>query len=252
MLVSKKSDIIGLIPARLNSTRLPEKPLANLLGKSMVQRVYESAIESIFLSDVIVLTDHAKIYDHVFGFGGKALMTSESCQTGTERILEVYAALPNYDIYLNIQGDEPLIHSSHLDQVSRLMLNHKFEYAVGSLALEITNHDELVNPNICKVVLNANNQAMYFSRSAIPFVRNQDPRLKHYKHMGLYAYTNSFLRILPDMSGSPLEISESLEQLKWLYNSVPIYLDITDRDTIAIDTEEDLNKVIAVLREQNV
>lgn len=247
-LINKK--ILGLIPARLNSTRLPEKPLANILGKTMIQRVYESAKESMFLSELLVLTDHAKIYDHVIEFGGKALMTSESCQTGTERILEAYYLNNDYDLYVNIQGDEPLVKKSHIDQVCELMID-KTEMAVGTLALPVSSVKEIESSNMCKVVLDSKGQAMYFSRSVIPFSRNEVSEMKYYKHMGLYSYTNSFLSKLNTFEGSSLEVAESLEQLKWLYNGVPIYVSLTNIDTIAVDTASDLEEVIKVLSKDN-
>lgn len=243
--------IIGLIPARYASSRLPAKPLCLISGKSMIQRVYEQALKSELLSEVIVATDDIRIHDHVLGFGGNCMMTSPEHKNGTERCIAAYQALEKQgrksDFIINIQGDEPFLQPDQLNLLCNSMLVQ--EASVYTLITKITNNDELLNPNVVKVVRNHAGKALYFSRSAIPYGRDllQSEWIKNYdfyKHIGLYGFNTSILNELITLNISSLENAEKLEQLRWLENGFDIHTAITEMDSISVDTPEDLEKAI--------
>lgn len=238
--------VLAVIPARFASTRFPGKPLVAIQGKTMVQRVYEQVMKVENINEVIVATDDIRILEHVASFGGKAVMTHAGHLSGTDRCAEVCQHFPSAAWVLNIQGDEPFIQP---EQIERLLETiKKSPSGVATLAKKITDPAQLDNPNIVKVVRNNAGNALYFSRLPIPFIRGAEPadRLAselHYKHIGLYGFQKSTLLKLTQLPTSPLELAESLEQLRWLDHGFPIQVGITDLETIGIDTPEDLSKV---------
>lgn len=238
--------VIGIIPARYASTRFPAKPLVDIAGKTMIQRVYEQALKC-DLDHVVVATDDERIASVIRNFGGEVAMTSTSHQSGTDRCAEVALALPDYDIIINIQGDEPFIDPQQISLVKSCFTDETIKLA--TLIKEIHTDEELYNPNIPKVVINTSQQAIYFSRHPIPYLRNvataEDWVTTHqfYKHIGIYGYTRSTLLEITKLRPSPLELAESLEQLRWLENGYQIQTKVTGLETIAIDTPEDLQKI---------
>lgn len=235
--------ILGLIPARYASSRFPAKPLVDIGGKSMIRRVYEQARKSGSLSDVVVATDHAEIYDHVRLFGGHVCMTRESHVSGTDRCYEALTLQPEtYDYVINIQGDEPFIQPAQIDLLAS-RLNGTTE--IATLVKSITNPEQLFNPNIVKAVVSKRGEALYFSRSTIPHIRNtgEDEWMKKhtfFKHIGMYAYRSDILAQLTQLPVSTLEKAESLEQLRWLENGFRVTVAETIIETLGIDTPEDL------------
>lgn len=242
--------IIGIIPSRYASTRFPAKSLAMIKGKSMVQRVYEQAQQSSALNEVVVATDHKEIFDHVKKFGGIACMTKADHVSGTDRCFEALTLQhTKYDYVINIQGDEPFIQPTQID-----LLAGKLDAIteIATLVKQLETEEQLFNPNVVKAVLTDNGDALYFSRSPIPHVRNTPLSQwleKHtfYKHIGMYAYRADILERLTRLSVSTLEKAESLEQLRWLENGFRISVAETFSETIGIDTPEDLEKAIARL-----
>lgn len=239
--------VLGVIPARYESTRFPGKPLVDIRGKSMIARVYERCCKAKNLDQVIVATDDQRIYDHVASFGGQVMMTSERHRSGTDRCAEVAAKLQELEIVVNIQGDEPFIDPNQIDQLVRLFDEESSEVDIATLAKKIDSEKALLDPNIVKVVFNARSEALYFSRSTIPFVRNlaSSQWLRHhdfYKHIGIYAFRNEVLQKCAALSQGRLEIMESLEQLRWLEAGYNISIGLTELETMGIDTPEDLEK----------
>ncbi len=239
--------IIGIIPARYASSRFSGKPLVNIGGKTMIQRVYEQAKKSKALFDVVVATDDERIENHVVNFGGNVVMTSASHQSGTDRCYEAATKLSGItDIVINIQGDEPFIYPEQIDLVASCF--HDNSVDIATLVKKINSQEELFNVNTPKVVLNKNNEAIYFSRQTIPHIRGKETSewLKvhtFYKHIGIYAYRTSILKELTSLSPSLLENAEALEQLRWIENGYKIKVKTTDFESIAIDTPEDLKKI---------
>ncbi|QNN44111.1 3-deoxy-manno-octulosonate cytidylyltransferase [Pedobacter roseus] len=238
--------VIGIIPARHASTRFPGKPLVDIAGKSMIQRVYEQASKAKSLSKVVVATDDVRIADEVKRFGGEFIFTSSDHQSGTDRCAEVIEALPGFDIVINIQGDEPFIEPAQIELLASCFTEEKVQLA--TLIKSIHNQESVYNPNSPKVVIDVNGRAMYFSRSPIPFIRNGEPGVwaeKHqfYKHIGIYGYRTESLKAITKLPPSSLEIAESLEQLRWIENGFYIQTKVTDLETVAIDTPEDLLKL---------
>lgn len=240
-------NITGIIPARFASTRFPGKPLIDIGGKSMIMRVYDQAKKSNSIKDVIVATDDTRIFDHVLQHGGKAVMTSSSHQSGTDRCGEVLSTLAvKPDVVFNIQGDEPFIHPEPLDLLAACF--NESTTRIASLAKKITDTDVLMSPNVPKVILNHNSEAIYFSRAAIPHFRGKAEKEwteahTYFKHIGIYAYRSEILPQLAALKPSSLEIAESLEQLRWLENGYSIKMAITTQESVSIDVPEDLNKI---------
>ena len=230
---------LGIIPARFGSTRFPGKPLIEINGKSMIRRVIDQAEKCSSLSDVWVATDDERIFKHVEEYGCKAFYTSEDCNSGTERICEL---LPNieghFDFVLNIQGDEPFVHVASLEELSNAIIHSNSD--IATLAVQIGNSEEAIDSNRVKVVFSNSGRAMYFSRSTIPFARNGEP--DYFKHLGVYAYTTNALQKLKTLKPSSLEMTESLEQLRWLENDLTISVVVTSHDSTGIDTPADLLK----------
>ncbi len=239
--------ILGIIPARYASTRFPAKPLADIGGKSMIQRVYEQVKKSTRITDVIVATDHAEIMNHVTQFGGRVRVTKESHVSGTDRCYEALTLQKaKFDYVINIQGDEPFIQPEQIDLLAGL-LDGKTE--IATLVKKIEDKDQLFNPNVVKAVVSEKGEALYFSRSTVPHIRNTTEgewMNKHtfYKHIGMYAYRTDVLKQLTALPVSPLEKAESLEQLRWLENGFRIKVAETKTETIGIDTPEDLQKAL--------
>lgn len=243
--------IIGIIPSRYASTRFPAKSLAVIKGKSMIQRVYEQARQSSALNDVIVATDHKEIFDHVKKFGGAVTMTKSDHVSGTDRCHEALThQRTKYDYAINIQGDEPFIQPEQID-----LLAGRLDGAteIATLVKSVESTEQLFNPNVVKVVCNDIMQALYFSRSPIPHIRNTPEhewlsKHKFYKHIGMYAYRTDVLERLHRLSVSSLEKAESLEQLRWLEHGFTISVVETTTETMGIDTPEDLEKAISALK----
>jgi len=238
---------IAIIPARYASTRFPGKPLVNIKGKPMVQHVYDKAIESKVFDKVIVATDDVRIEKVVKGFGGAVMITSDQHQSGTDRCGEVINSLDeDFDIAVNIQGDEPFIHVEQLEQLVTLFDNPNTD--IATLKKQLNNIEDVHNPNIVKVVSALDKRALYFSRNPIPFTRGSEKEkwlTKHdyYKHLGLYGYRVNVLKKLVKLPTSSLENCESLEQLRWLQNGFSIFIDETEHESIGIDTPEDLERL---------
>jgi 3-deoxy-manno-octulosonate cytidylyltransferase (CMP-KDO synthetase) len=243
--------IIGIIPARYASTRFPGKPLADLGGQSMIERVYKQAKKSKSLAKVVVATEHSSIFDHVVGFGGEACMTSEHHPSGTDRCYEALTKEKEiFDYAINIQGDEPFIESGQIDLLASY-LDGKTQLA--TLIKQIDTYEQLYNNSEVKVTFNKNNEALYFSRAVIPFLQKVDLKdlLEHfdfYKHVGMYAYRADILKEITQLEISPLEKAESLEQLRWMENGYTIKVVKTDVETMCVDTPEDLEVARRILR----
>lgn len=238
---------IGIIPARYASTRFPAKPLAMLGGKPVIQRVYEQV--NGILDDACVATDDERIEAAVKAFGGKVVMTSTEHRSGTDRVQEAFEKVgEGYDVVVNIQGDEPFIQPSQLEAVKACFEDEATQ--IATLVKPFTEADgweALQNPNSPKVVVDGRMNALYFSRSVIPYLRGVEKeewlkRHTYYKHIGLYAYRAEVLREITRLPQSSLELAESLEQLRWLENGYRIKVGITHTETIGIDTPEDLEK----------
>ena len=228
--------ISGIIPARYASSRFPGKPLANIKGKPMIQWVYEQASKAKLLSEVIVATDNQRIFDCVKSFGGKVEMTAESHRNGTERIAEV-AARSNSDAFINIQGDEPFIAPEQIDQIAELLNNGA---KIATLVKNLEEETDIQNPNTVKVARALSGEALYFSRFPIPFNRNIANKTNYWQHIGIYGFGKGVLEQLVKLAPTPLEQSESLEQLRWLENGYAIQTAETDLHNISVDTKADL------------
>ncbi|MCR5197657.1 MAG: 3-deoxy-manno-octulosonate cytidylyltransferase [Prevotella sp.] len=240
---------IGIIPARYASTRFPGKPLAMLGGKPVIQRVYEQ-VKSV-LGQAWVATDDERILQAVEAFGGQAVMTRSDHKSGTDRIEEAAQKIgTTADVIINVQGDEPFIQRSQLQTIIHLFDDPDTQ--IGTIGKPFESMEQVLNPNSPKIVCDVRGYAMYFSRSVIPFVRGQeqDSWLTHFpylKHLGLYAYRRSVLHEITQLPQSPLELAESLEQLRWLQNGYRIKVGLSDVETVGIDTPEDLARAEAFL-----
>ena len=246
---------MAIIPARYASTRFPAKPLALLGGKPIVQRVYEQVAKMV--ERVVVATDDERIYDTVASFGGEVVMTSPNLKSGTDRCAEAYEKMGyEADIVINVQGDEPFIVTEQIATLVKCFENEAIDIAtlVKPFSAE-SGIEALENPNSPKVVINKRGEAIYFSRSAVPYLRDVERSewLKHhtfYKHIGIYAFRAKTLGEITQLPQSPLEQAEKLEQLRWLENGYRIGVGITDIETIGIDTPEDLERAEQFLKEQ--
>jgi 3-deoxy-manno-octulosonate cytidylyltransferase (CMP-KDO synthetase) len=236
---------VAIIPSRIASTRLPRKPLRQILGKPMIQRVYEAACACRGLNDVIIATDSDEIFDLCQQRGWNVRMSSGQCRSGTDRVREVARSL-SADIYVNVQGDEPLARPEHLDTLLSVM---KPGVEVGTVYTPCPVED-VNNPNAVKIVTASNGRALYFSRATIPFDRDRRGDLRYFKHLGFYAYTPQALEQFCLWPESELERSERLEQLRFLDHGLDIYAAETPFDTVGVDTEDDLQRVEQILRRQ--
>jgi 3-deoxy-manno-octulosonate cytidylyltransferase (CMP-KDO synthetase) len=248
--------ILGIIPARYGSTRLGGKPLLDIHGKSMIRRVYERA--TISIDDLYVATDDQRIVEEVDAFNGNSIMTSSHHNSGTNRCLEAYEKISQatgktYDVIINIQGDEPLLDPEQLDTLKSLFTD---EYIMmGTLVSPVNNPLDLDNESEAFVVFDKNKNALYFSRSVIPYVKGVSraqwfDNHTFYKHVGMYAYTPEALEIFANLPISKLETIEGLEQNRWLENGYSIKVAITDRPGICVDTPEDLERIRAIIKKQ--
>jgi 3-deoxy-manno-octulosonate cytidylyltransferase (CMP-KDO synthetase) len=238
---------LGVIPARYGAQRFPGKPLAMIAGKPLVQRVYEQAAKAQSLDKLIVATEDTRVLEAVEAFGGDAMLTSPQCATGTDRVAEVARAI-DCELVLNIQGDEPLMRPEMIDQLVAGMLEEP-DCVMGTLARKINAPEQIANPNVVKVVIARTGNALYFSRSAIPFVRDAGGEATFYKHLGIYAYRREFLLKFVELPASELEKAEKLEQLRALENGYPIRVWITPHDSIGVDRPEDVELIEKVLDE---
>jgi len=240
---------LGIIPARYASTRFPGKPLAMIHGRPMIQHVYERA--SRVVPEVWVATDDERIAKAVEQFGGKVVMTGRYHRSGTERCEEALQLISlrlnrHFDVVINIQGDEPFIQERQLQQIMECFDDETT--AIATLVKRIDNKDDLFNPNIPKVIVGRQGQALYFSRSVIPYLRDvpSDEWITHklwLKHIGLYAYRSEVLKTITQLSPAPPELAESLEQLRWLWHGYSIRVAETDIENMAVDTPEDLERI---------
>jgi 3-deoxy-manno-octulosonate cytidylyltransferase (CMP-KDO synthetase) len=241
--------IAGIIPARYASTRFPGKALADINGKSMIQRVYEQAAKSAALDTVVVATDDERILQHVRSFGGNAVMTAAHHPSGTDRCFEALQQLgTGYKYVINIQGDEPLIDPAQIDELAAVLQDCTTE--IATQMIPVSNHEELFDKGEVKIVLNTAREALYFSRMVIPFIKGVDEKEWHlhhqyYRHVGMYAYRTDVLERITELGVSSLEQAESLEQLRWLENGFKIKCVPTTYDSHCIDTPEDLARMLA-------
>lgn len=241
--------IIGIIPARFASTRFEGKPLVEIEGKSMIQRTYEQAAKCTDLIQIWVATDDERIFNHVKNFGGNVVMTDPTHLSGTDRIAQAVRILAtDADAVINIQGDEPFIQPAQIKKVAAMLRQPNVQ--IATLAKRLTKNEDVLNPNIVKVVFDTNGKALYFSRNPIPYLRGIDPSVwvthtAFYKHIGLYGYQKSVLFDITALAPSHLELAESLEQLRWLAAGLGIQISVTDLETIGIDTPEDLQKILS-------
>lgn len=250
--------ILGIIPARFASTRFPGKPLIDILGKSMLQRVFEQAKKCTELSDIVIATDDERISAHAKSFGANVVITKAEHPSGTDRSFEAYlkhntcsepGRTKKYDYIINIQGDEPFIDPS---QITLLTNNCDGDTELATLMIKCNNHEVLFDKGEVKITLNTNNEALYFSRMVIPFIKGVDEKEWHkhfnyYRHVGMYAYRTDILEKITKLKPSPLEIAESLEQLRWLENGFKIKCVETEHDSHCVDTPEDIEKVLKLM-----
>ncbi|HOY37916.1 MAG: 3-deoxy-manno-octulosonate cytidylyltransferase [Bacteroidales bacterium] len=240
---------IAIIPARYGSKRFPGKPLALINGKIMVQRVYEQALKA--FEFVYVATEDTRIFDAVNSFGGNVVMTSKKHRSGTDRCAEAIRIISDtlktsFDVVVNIQGDEPFIQIEQLNEIKKCFRSKSTQ--IATLIKPINNQDDIFNPNKPKVVINQKNEAIYFSRSPIPFIRGVKElrwitNHQYYKHIGLYAYRSGVLTEITKLLPSPLELAESLEQLRWIEYGYKIKTAFTEHESISVDTPKDLEQI---------
>ena len=238
---------IGVIPSRYGSTRLPGKPLKDICGKSMVQRVYEAVQGASMIDDVIVATDDERIVEEVRSFGGRAVITSPKHPNGTSRIAEAVESL-DVDLVINIQGDEPFIRGVMIDELLEVMIKDP-GISMATLCYQLTDPATFTNENVVKVVSDIHGNALYFSRSMIPFPRKADA-LKVYEHLGIYGYRKDFLQKYIALEDTPLSMTESLEQLKVLEHGYRIFVVETEHEyhALSIDTQEDLEEARRIIQ----
>lgn len=241
--------IAGIIPARYASSRFPGKPLAIIQDKPMIQHVYDQAIKADQLSEIIIATDDRRIEKAVKDFGGKVMMTDPAHSSGTERCAEIQQALKQtgnlFDVFINIQGDEPFIDPEQIDLVASCFKEENVQ--IATLSKKIYTKDELFNTNVVKVITDKYGKAIYFSRQAIPFIRGLEleswtHKSLHFKHIGIYGYQSAILEKIVKLKQSPLEESESLEQLRWIENGYSIMVKETNIESFGVDVPEDLSK----------
>lgn len=238
--------ILGIIPARLSSTRLAQKMLADVHGKPLIYYAWRQAKQSKMLNDLIIATDSERIADAVRGFGGVVVMTSAEHQSGTDRVAEA-AGMYSHDIVLNIQGDEPVISPSAIDAVAQLLLDDP-EAVMGTVATPFRSDEDIAYPGSAKVVLDKNNYALYFSRFPIPYARN--PFTHYLKQVAVYSFRREFLLKYASLPQGPLEMAEGLEHLRALENGYRIKVAVGNFDSLSVDYPEDLERVRKVLAHQ--
>ena len=231
---------LGIIPSRFASTRLPGKPLINIAGKSMIQRVYEQCKKSLLLNQLVVATDDERIYQHVNEFGGNVIMTSTAHESGTDRCNEIILnSNIAYDIIVNIQGDEPFINPKQIDQTITNLINSKAD--IATLAKKIDDLKLVFDTNTPKVIFNKKTK---IAKDFVRKIHNINKNKKYYKHVGIYAFRAKVLNEISKLSQTKREINEKLEQLRWLENNYQIAVAITDHESLSIDTQEDLKNLL--------
>ena len=241
--------IVGIIPARMGSTRFPGKALADIGGKSMVQRVWEQVKKANSLSEVLVATDDSAIFQTVLSFGGKAIMTSVNHVSGTDRCQEAYANWgETADYIINIQGDEPFINPIEIDRLASICIEKQPELA--TLAIPFEKPEDLLSPNTAKCIVNKHGHALYFSRSVVPYIRSVMTNAEwlqsfpYLSHIGMYAYRADILAEITQLPPSPLEQAESLEMLRWVENGYTIQVGTAQHASHGVDTPQDLDRVM--------
>jgi 3-deoxy-manno-octulosonate cytidylyltransferase (CMP-KDO synthetase) len=243
--------IAGIIPARFASTRFPGKALVDIKGKTMIQRVYEQAQKSNALDTLVVATDDVRILEHVLSFGGNAVMTAADHPSGTDRCYDALKQLSgNYNYVINIQGDEPMIDPEQINELAAVLTDGQTE--IATQMIPVSSHDMLFDTGEVKIVLNSAQEAMYFSRMVIPYIKGVPEREWHlhhtyYRHVGMYAYRSDILKKITRVSVSSLEKAESLEQLRWVENGFRIKCVPTTYESHCIDTQEDLARMLAIM-----
>ncbi len=241
--------VLGVIPARFASTRLEGKPILRIGDKPMVVHVYQNALKSSFLNKVVIATDHIHIYETCQKFGCNVIMTSESHPSGTDRVIEVSEQFLDFDVIINIQGDEPFLNSNSIDELVQIFIQNP-NAEIATLVKKIDNSEDLWADSVVKCVKDSFGKALYFSRSVIPYLRSEKNKelwhQKHsfWKHLGIYGYTHKALQKIKMLNQSSLEQCESLEQLRWLENSLQIYTSETSFQSLAVDTLEDYHRAI--------
>lgn len=244
------TQIVGIIPARYDAKRLPGKPLALIQDRPMIQHVYERAAKAATLQRLVVATDDPRIERAVAKFGGEVLMTSRDHPSGTDRVAEAsrQLMLQGDAIVVNIQGDEPLVQAEMIDSLAQI-LQKNTDVPMATLAYPDTDRNDLLDPDVVKVVLDAKGRALYFSRSPIPAVRDESSPPPYYKHLGFYGYRNGFLQEFTKLSPGVLEKLEKLEQLRALEHGFSISVVISPSDSISVDTAEDLARVRKIMEQ---
>ncbi len=242
--------IIGIIPVRYNSSRFPGKPLVPILGKTLIERTYLQAKQCTLLHTIVIATDDERIFAEAKRFGAHVVMTSESCLNGTERMADVIRTYPEFasaDIYINIQGDEPTVEATIIDTLVSIMIQHPNEQ-MATLITPITDSEKIRSPSTCKCVFDKNGHALYFSRSEIPYKKQN---YTTYKHIGLYAFRRDFLLHYVTMPNTPLQLAEDLEMLKVLENGYKIRVCEVQSQSIDVNNPEDIQKVEELLCKQS-
>ena len=242
--------IIGIIPARYASTRFPGKPLAMIKGKSMIQRVYEQTAKSASLSEVIIATDDERISSHAKSFGAPVVITREEHPSGTDRCFEAYQKHgKKFDYVINVQGDEPFIDPDQINSLAEICTGN---VEIATQMIRCASYEVLFDMGEVKIVLNSRKEALYFSRSVIPAIKNKDEKewhrhFEYYRHVGMYAYRTDVLEKITRLKPSSLEMAESLEQLRWLEHGYKITCSETSYDSHCVDTPEDIEKVMRLM-----
>jgi len=245
--------IIGIIPARYASTRFPGKPLIQINGKSMIQRVYEQAAKSKLMTKIIIATDDDRIAEHAKSFGAEVVITKAEHPSGTDRCFEAYQLNgQNFDYVLNIQGDEPFLDPEQIDSLAQGCAE---DVEIATQMIKCTDHDVLFDKGEVKIILNSNKEALYFSRNVIPFIKGKDEKEWHkhfdyYRHVGMYAYRTDILEKITQLNPSALELAESLEQLRWVEHGYKIKCIETSFESHCVDTPEDIEKVMRLMNIQ--
>lgn len=239
--------VLAVIPARLKSTRLPDKVLREICGKSLIQRVYEQVMQAKLVTKVLIAVDDTQVAEHINSFKGEWMMTDSKLPSGTDRCAYVSSMNPEFTHVINIQGDEPFINPKVIDQLIELITGSDVD--IASVMNRVDDPSDYSNPNIVKLVVNKYSEALYFSRSPIPFQRDQQSlewslNESSYRHIGIYAYRSRVLQLISNLPVGNLERIEMLEQLRWLEAGFKIKMSLTDYKGFGIDTEEDLRKAI--------
>lgn len=255
MTAGSRQQVLGIIPARFNSFRFPGKPLAAIAGKSLIQRTYENAKRAAMFTELVVATDDARIYDHVQGFGGRAVMTPEQCPTGSHRaayVLEQTSDYDDYEIVVNVQGDEPCVAPVLFEDLCKSLQNDR-EAVMATAMTRIHSREEAESTSVVKCVSDQAGNALYFSRALIPAGHTgiYDSRLVYHRHIGIYAYCRHFLLKYAQLTATPLRLAEDLEQLAVLEHGYRIKIILVDDTGIGVDTPQDILKVEALLCKQN-